>query len=162
MTQPTTKLSRSSSDLTTFGGLTRSELMSRVRSTGNRTTEGRMVRLLRSSRLTGWRRHARLLGKPDFVWRQAKLALFVDGCFWHGHDCGRSLIPKRNASFWREKIRSNKRRDRRVTRQLRSWGWSVIRVWECELVRCPQKCLRRIRAAHHRSINKNAPLGACK
>jgi len=132
---------------TTFGGLTRSQLMRRVRSSGNETTEERMARLLREARLSGWRRHQRLLGKPDFVWPSKKVALFIDGCFWHGHECGRNLVPRTNALSWADKIRANRRRDRRVSRRLRQDGWRVVRVWECRLRRAPIACVQRVRAA---------------
>ena len=130
---------------TTFGGLSRSELMSRVRSSRNITTELTLLTLLRAAKLSGWRRNYPLSGKPDFVFSGAKLAVFVDGCFWHGHGCGRNLTPKRNVAAWREKIRINQRRDRRITRKLRASGWSVVRIWECALARRPEACVRRVR-----------------
>lgn len=120
---------------TSFGGLSRGELMSRVRSTGNETTEIRLAKLLREARLSGWRRHQPLPGRPDFVWTKAKVAVFVDGCFWHGHDCGRNLSPRTNSAAWRNKVDRNKQRDRQVSRRLRREGWSVLRVWECQLGR---------------------------
>jgi DNA mismatch endonuclease (patch repair protein) len=130
---------------TTFGGLRRGELMSRVRSAGNLTTEERLACLLRTAGLAGWRRHQLLPGRPDFVWRKAKVAVFVDGCFWHGHDCGRNLRPRTNAKAWRDKIESNQARDRRVTRVLRKQGWTVVRIWECSLANDPDRCVDRIR-----------------
>jgi DNA mismatch endonuclease, patch repair protein len=132
---------------TTFGGLSRSALMSRVRSKQNATTELKLLSLLRPARLCGWRREFPLLGNPDFVFPKAKLAVFVDGCFWHGHDCGRNLKPARNAALWRHKFSSNKRRDALVTRTLRNEGWRVIRIWECVLARRPESCVRRIQRA---------------
>ncbi len=123
---------------TTFGGLSRSELMARVRSKGNKTTEQRLVVLFRSVGIKGWRRHVSLLGKPDFVWRKVKVAVFVDGCFWHGHDCGRNLTPKSNAEEWSDKISRNKIRDAEVIHQLRAKGWTVVRIWECELKKRPE------------------------
>jgi DNA mismatch endonuclease (patch repair protein) len=129
---------------TTFGGLSRSELMSRVRSTGNRTTEVRLKTLLRQEGLGGWRRHLSLPGKPDFTWPRLRVALFVDGCFWHGHDCGKNISPKTNPEEWRIKISRNKKRDQRVNRDLRNMGWSVIRIWECQLRR-PKNCITRIK-----------------
>src|SRR5215510_3405686 len=108
---------------TTFGGLTRSQLMSRIRSRGNKTTELHAVSLLRAKGITGWRRHAPLVGRPDFVWPKSRVALFVDGCFWHGHDCGRNLRPKTNAALWEQKIAANKARDRQNARELRLKGW---------------------------------------
>ena len=136
---------------TTFGQFSRSELMSRVRSTGNLTTEVRLAQFLKKSRITGWRRHVLLPGKPDFVWRVAKLVVFVDGCFWHGHDCGRNLMPKRHAKLWLEKIEGNRNRDRHLTRVLRRDGWKVIRIWECLLAKYPRRAISRIRSgARHR------------
>lgn len=129
---------------TTFGGLSRSELMSRVRSAGNLSTEIKLATLLRNHRLSGWRRRSSLPGKPDFVWPQAKVAVFVDGCFWHGHNCGRNLRPITNEGYWDYKIQKNIARDKRVTRELRNKGWVVLRIWECRLEKDPERCLRRI------------------
>ncbi len=140
-----------------FGGLSRSALMSRVHSRGNKTTELRMVVLLRRYGLSGWRRHADLPGKPDFVWPRVRVAVFVDGCFWHGHACGRNLTPKTNAEFWEQKLAATRRRDRSVRRRLRRAGWIVVRVWECRLERSPVACVSRIRAA----IEKRARNACC-
>ena len=93
--------------------------------------EVRMAKLLRKHSLNGWRRHYRVPGTPDFCWPGLKLALFVDGCFWHGCACRRA--PKSNQAFWDAKIAENRRRDRRVSRHLRKLGWSVLRVRECLL-----------------------------
>ncbi len=129
---------------TTFAGLSRGELMSRVRSVGNQTTEKKLARLLREAGLSGWRRHQPIIGRPDFVWPKMKVAIFVDGCFWHGHNC-RNLTPKTNAEAWREKIIMTQARDRRANRLLRQQGWKVIRIWECHLTKSPNRCLMRIR-----------------
>lgn len=130
---------------TTFGGLSRGDLMARVHGIGNRTTEQRLVALLKRAGLTGWRRHQLLYGTPDFVWPAAKVAVFVDGCFWHGHSCGRNVTPTTNAKAWQEKIQRNQARDRRVDRALRRDGWTVLRVWECALTKTPERCVARIR-----------------
>ena len=132
---------------TTFGGLSRSALMSRVRSKRNATTELRLLSLLRSARLPGLRRDFPLLGNPDFAFPKLKVAVFVDGCFWHGHGCGRNLSPKRNATLWQQKIDGNQRRDRRNARILRAADWRVIRIWECNLAKHPETCVRRIQRA---------------
>jgi DNA mismatch endonuclease (patch repair protein) len=129
---------------TTFGGLSRSALMSRIRSKRNATTELKLISLLRAAQVCGWRRNFPLLGKPDFVFPKSKLAVFVDGCFWHGHDCGRNLKPKHNAGLWKQKIEGNQRRDQRVNRALRLSGWSVMRIWECDLTQRSEVCIRRI------------------
>lgn len=137
---------------TMFGGLSRSQLMSRVRSTGNKTTEKCLASMLREKGLNGWRRHQSLPGKPDFVWRATKVAVFVDGCFWHGHNCRRNLSPKRNKKAWDNKIKGNRVRDRKVTRQLRQGGWKVVRIWECQLNKSPATCLTRISKAIGRFV----------
>ena len=110
----------------------RSEVMSRIRSRGNRATELRLIALMRAHGITGWRRNAPLFGKPDFVFRAARLAVFVDGCFWHA--CPRhATMPRSNRAFWKAKLTRNAARDREVTRALRKAGWRVLRVWECAL-----------------------------
>lgn len=148
---------------TSFGGLSRSQLMSRVRSKSNQTTELVLALLLRDAGLTGWRRNQRLVGRPDFVWSPRKLAVFVDGCFWHGHDCGKNISPKTNSKAWRDKIRRNKARDLRVASLLRRQGWSVIRIWECQLAKNPDSCLNKIRrffdSGSRRSLRRAASGG---
>lgn len=88
-----------------------------------------------------WRRgfryrlnHPRLPGKPDVVMRKYKTCIFVNGCFWHGHDgCPHYTVPKTNTQFWVEKVRRNKERDQKVIGQLAAMGWHCITIWECEL-----------------------------
>ena len=121
----------------------RSEVMSRIRGKGNKSTELKLLKLFREHGIKGWRRHQPLTGKPDFVFPEQQLAIFVDGCFWHA--CPRCYIkPKQNAKFWREKIGGNIKRDRKVSRLLRAEGWSVCRIWECRLKK-PDSVIRRIR-----------------
>jgi len=108
--------------------------MAAIRSRGNQATELRLIVLMRVNEISGWRRGSRLTGKPDFVFPKLRLAVFVDGCFWHG--CPKhGTKPKNNAKFWREKIARNQARDRLVMRTLRAAGWRVLRVWEHELAR---------------------------
>ena len=112
----------------------RSEVMSRIRGSGNKDTELRLIALFREHGITGWRRNAKVFGKPDFVFRPQRVAVFVDGCFFHG--CPRhATMPRTNRAFWTEKLSRNKARDRKVTRTLRADGWCVLRVWECALTR---------------------------
>jgi DNA mismatch endonuclease, patch repair protein len=112
----------------------RSAIMALIRSTGNASTEQRLVRLLRANGFKGWRRGLPLLGSPDFVWKRERLVLFVDGCFWHG--CPRhGRAPRSRVAYWTAKLARNARRDRKVTRMLRAKGWTVLRVWECRLTR---------------------------
>lgn len=132
-------------EITTFGGLSRSALMSRIHSNGNLSTEIKMMSLLKKESLKGWRRKYKMIGKPDFVWPKEKLILFIDGCFWHGHNCGRSLLPKINAEKWQEKIANNKKRDKRLTKLLKSKGWIVIRFWECHLNKKPDSCIKKLK-----------------
>jgi DNA mismatch endonuclease (patch repair protein) len=123
-------------------GEVRSKNMQAIRAKGNKSTELKMVKLFRENNITGWRRHLPLPGKPDFTFRKEKLTLFVDGCFWHRcPKCFRE--PKTNAEFWKNKIESNVKRDRKVTKELKLAGWSVIRMWECQLKK-PQRFLTRI------------------
>lgn len=171
----------------------RSDVMSRIRSAGNKDTElqpsheatadkaadpgfpGERHHSLRQAflrrqayggqdgRQAGWRRgcslslkgsgfRSQLSGlkagrssrrvRPDFVFHRLRVAVFVDGCFWHG--CPKhSTRPKTNTAFWRKKILTNKARDRRVNRLLKARGWSVARVWEHELRRKDEKKLIR-------------------
>lgn len=76
----------------------------------------------------------RLPGKPDLVLRRYRTCIFVNGCFWHGHEgCRYYTVPKTNTSFWTSKIARNKRRDADIQRRLAAMGWHCITVWECEL-----------------------------
>jgi len=107
----------------------RSAVMARIRGTGNRATELRLIALMRTHGITGWRRGSRLPGRPDFVFGTRRLAVFVDGCFWHG--CPRHYArPKSRRAFWDAKIAANRARDRKVARELRARGWTVLRIWE--------------------------------
>lgn len=78
--------------------------------------------------------HPRLPGKPDIVMRKYRTCIFVNGCFWHGHEgCKYYTVPKTNTEFWVNKVRRNKQRDKRVQRELASMGWHTITIWECDL-----------------------------
>lgn len=110
----------------------RSRNMASIRSRDNKTTERVFLSILRQARISGWRRHLNLPGKPDFAFRCQRLAIFLDGCFWHG--CPRCYrLPVDNRSYWRIKVRRNRRRDRLRSHELRSLGWRVLRVWEHDL-----------------------------
>lgn len=135
-----------------FSKAKRSEVMSRIRSHGNEDTELRLMAVFRAQRITGWRRQIRLRiskggmrnGKgcvrPDFVFRREKLAVFVDGCFWHG--CPEHFRrPTGNRKFWDAKIARNIERDAVVTKALRKAGWRVLRLWEHELAKKREKRL---------------------
>ncbi len=110
----------------------RSEIMRAVTPKGNKTTEIKLICLFKQNAITGWQRHYPIFGKPDFVFKNKKIAIFIDGCFWHGHNC-RNTKPKDNAEYWRKKIIKNKERDWTVTKTLAEKKWKVVRLWECEL-----------------------------
>jgi DNA mismatch endonuclease (patch repair protein) len=120
----------------------RSAVMARIRGHGNKDTELALIKLFRKHHITGWRRNQKVFGKPDFLFRRNRLALFVDGCFWHG--CPKHCrTPSGNRLFWKKKFVANKARDRRVNRKLRGIGWRVVRIWEHELKRKNEACLLR-------------------
>ena len=114
-----------------FSKTRRSQIMSRIRSEGNKATELVLIRVFRKHSISGWRRGSNIFGRPDFVFPRFRLAVFVDGCFWH--DCPRhGSRPASNAQFWRQKIRKNKERDQLVNRTLKKQGWLVMRIWQHE------------------------------
>ena len=124
----------------TFSGQKRSWIMAQVKSGGNRSTETRLVAVLREHGITGWRRKYPLYGKPDFVFPRNRVAVFVDGCFWHGHP-RKCRMPQANRAYWERKIARNVARDRHVTRTLREKGWKVLRIWE-DTIRDPSTLVR--------------------
>jgi DNA mismatch endonuclease (patch repair protein) len=130
-----------------FSKAKRSEVMSLIRSRGNKATEMAFMKLLRYHKISGWRRHipvrlnqtgtadggrGRPFVKPDFVFRGPRVAVFIDGCFWHGCRV-HGTKPAGNAEFWREKLAVNRARDRFVTKMLRRQRWTVLRLWEHQL-----------------------------
>ncbi len=122
----------------------RSQVMAAIRSKGNKNTELKMAHILRTHGITGWRRHQALPGRPDFTFRRERLALFIDGCFWHG--CrSHCRMPKTSREYWDPKIARNKRRDREVNALLRVKGWRVHRIWEHAL-QTPRRVVSRLRA----------------
>lgn len=132
----------------------RSYAMSRVRSRGNKSTELRLARLLRERCISGWRRHESLPGRPDFAFRRERVAIFVDGCFWHR--CPRCFrMPSTNIDYWEAKTARNVERDRRTTRELKQGGWVVVRIWEHSLDR-PNVVASRIQKALMRARGASA------
>lgn len=112
----------------------RSENMRRIRSKDT-APELAVRRLCRKLGFTGYRIHRKdLPGKPDLAWIGRKIAIFVHGCFWHGHDCAEGTRkPKSNRSYWIPKIRRNQQRDHEHVTALHQAGWKVLVVWECEI-----------------------------
>ena len=110
----------------------RSRNMSRIRSTDNKPEE--IVRKFLFSQGFRYRKNDKKLpGKLDIVLPKYRTVIFVNGCFWHKHDCPRFVWPSSNQDYWRPKILGNVERDKKNAEQLRSQGWNVIVVWECEL-----------------------------
>ncbi|MFC0130845.1 very short patch repair endonuclease [Ralstonia solanacearum] len=124
----------------------RSARMGRIRQSGTNIE----LRLRHALWATGLRYRinvaARLPGKPDIVFVSAKVAIFVDGCFWHGCPT-HGTKPASNAAFWEEKIRRNQQRDRQVDCALSAAGWYVVRLWEHEVKKDLAACVNRIREA---------------
>lgn len=116
----------------TFTKEKRSQIMRQVKSSRNKSTEIKLIDFFKRQSIKGWRRNYKIFGKPDFVFLKTKTAIFVDGCFWHGHNC-RNTKPKDNKEYWDNKINKNIQRDKQVTETLIKKGWFVIRLWECEL-----------------------------
>lgn len=121
---------------------TRSCIMASIRSQDNKSTELLFLRALRANRITGWRRRFPLCGNPDFVFTTQRVAVFVDGCFWHG--CRwHCRMPKTRLDYWQPKIAHNKRRDILVARLLKSKGWRIHRIWEHSLHK-PDEVIKRL------------------
>lgn len=110
----------------------RSWIMGQVKSRGGKSTELKIIQILREKKLKGWRRNFELPGRPDFVYPKLRIVIFVDGCFWHGckNHC---RLPSSNREYWIAKIERNKARDKEISKQLKLLGWEVIRIWEHEI-----------------------------
>lgn len=121
----------------------RSALMAKIRSSGTRF-ELSFIHLLKRSTRSSFSVNVRtLVGKPDIVFRRCRVCVFLDSDFWHGWQFPRWQHRLKN-DWWREKIRNNRKRDRRVTRLLRSDGWRVIRIWERDIVRNPASVITEV------------------
>lgn len=110
----------------------RSAIMRAVKSRG--TAPELAVRAVARTIAPGYRLNRRdIPGKPDLAWIGRKRALFVHGCFWHGHDCGRGArVPKHNRDYWVAKVARNRARDAANRAALESLGWRAATIWECE------------------------------
>lgn len=118
--------------------------MAAVRGKGNKTTELRLQMAMVRAGIGGWSsQRTDLPGKPDFYFPSAKLAVFVDGCFWHGcTKCGH--IPRNNGAFWKAKIERNRTRHRKVGRLLNKRGIQTMRFWEHQLRQHLDRCVSRV------------------
>lgn len=125
----------------------RSQIMRAVKSRDTKSTEKTLLNLFKENGVTGWRRTYDVKGHPDFVFLKQRVAIFVDGCFWHGHDC-RNTRPSDNAEYWQKKRERNIRHDKEVTKIFEKRGWTVLRIWECELQKNHrEKTLKKILSA---------------
>lgn len=168
----------------------RSEVMSQIRARGNKETEVALAKLMRRHGITGWRRQiilrvegreSRITIRTDFIFPKQRVAVFVDGCFWHG--CPKHSSPARwlrkssmrertevrnqetgarrtGKLFWAQKLAANMARDRFVNRTLRRQGWRVLRIWEHELTNSAQQCIEKLestlgRKTHHRQMSSS-------
>lgn len=112
----------------------RSNVMRQIKSKKNKSTEIRLIEIFKKNNVTGWKRNYPVRGHPDFVFLKCRIAVFVDGCFWHGHDC-RNTRPETNKEFWQKKRERNIKHDQEITELFEKRGWTVVRIWECELKR---------------------------
>lgn len=110
----------------------RSDIMQKVHSKNNKSTELKLIQIFKENGIKGWKRNYSVKGHPDFVFPDKKVAVFVDGCFWHGHDC-RNTRPSDNAEYWEKKRARNIRHDKEITAIFERRSWTVLRIWECEL-----------------------------
>ena len=143
-----------------FKKAVRSRIMRAVRVTETEP-ENRLADALRQSGLRFQRNDRRVPGRPDICFRRSRLAVFVDGDFWHGRAWfDRGEAPATNAAFWIRKFEINHRRDRTVDRQLRASGWSVLRLWGSEIRKTPDEAVKQIRARLRRLAREHRPRGA--
>ena len=119
--------------------------MAQVRSRRNRSTEWRLRASLIRAGIRGWALNAAdIQGKPDFAFRDERLLLFVDGCYWHGcPKCYRR--PSSNTEYWDRKVARNRARDKQTSARLRRSGWRVLRIWEHQL-RAMEAIVQRIKS----------------
>ncbi len=132
----------------------RHKAMRAVKSKGTKP-ERQLFSMLAGMGLNGWRKHADdVTGKPDVVFEKEKIAIFVDGCFWHGcPHCKRLLKPQTNRDYWEQKIKRNVERAQKYNQQLAGQGWKVMRIWEHEIrdANCRQKLRVELRQNLRRS-----------
>ena len=130
----------------TFSRKKRSLIMSKIRGKGT-SVEKALEIILGDLGLNPEHHVSSLPGTPDFVLPTQKVAIFANGCFWHGHrGCRRATLPSTNRSFWKKKIATNRRRDQRQNRLLRSKGWKVLTFWTCQRVTHAEVASRLCRA----------------
>ena len=135
-----------------FDSSKRSQIMSHVKSK-NTNPEMQLRSLLHRAGYRFRLNRKDLPGTPDIVLPKYKTAIFVNGCFWHGHSCNRGHLPQTNYDFWAKKINGNVERDKQVSHELEELGWHVFIVWECELKKSNQASLLSSISDYLASIN---------
>lgn len=114
--------------------------MRKVRATGNKSTELRFRASLAGSGIKGWTIQPKMIFSPDFIFENARVAIFIDGCFWHGCPICRKM-PSSNQEYWSTKIKKNVERDKKATNELTVKGWTVLRFWEHEIKISLSNCI---------------------
>ncbi len=118
----------------------RSEMMRAVKGQGNKSTELKFCAAVENAGMLGWTTHEKMVGNPDLFFSMYNIAVFLDGCFWHGcPNCGH--VPKNNHGYWKKKLERNAERDIKNTLILKEKGYLVIRFWECELNKNINACM---------------------
>lgn len=124
---------------------TRSGIMRKVRSTGNKSTEWRFRAKMMQAGLRGWKVRPKMKFSPDFVFENQRIVVFIDGCFWHACPvCDK--MPASNTEYWKRKFQRNIERDKKATKELFEQGWSVLRFWEHEIRSDLDNCLSKLRS----------------
>ena len=127
-----------------FSKKKRSEVMSLIRS--KNTKPELYVRSFLHKKGYRFRLHQKNLpGSPDLVLKKHGVVIYVNGCFWHHHNCGKYKIPKTNRKFWLNKFKNNKKRDRLNTLKLRKLGWKVYKIWECKVNKQTQSLVKNLK-----------------
>ena len=120
----------------------RSYNMTRIKSK-NTGPELVLRKLLSKNKVRGYRIHSKIFGKPDLVFTKNRLVVFIDGCFWH--KCPLCFVkPASRVEFWKEKITGNLKRDKEVNKFLLKNNWKVLRIWEHELKKNPEKAYQKV------------------
>ena len=131
----------------------RSKCMSRIRSTDTKV-EVFFRKFIWNKNLRGYRLKSKIKGKPDLYFPVARLAVFIDGCFWH--KCPKCFVrPKSRTDYWNEKISYNVSRDKKTNKLLRKERISVLRFWEHEIRENPDKCFNKLKIAYEKEIQNN-------
>ncbi len=131
-----------------FDKKTRSRIMGKIRSK-NTSVEILLRKLLNENGLRGYRLHYKIIGKPDVAYVSKKIAIFIDGDFWHGYNW-KKLGKKPPKNYWQTKIKRNMLRDISYTKELKNQGWKVLRFWEHDVLKNPDRCIRKIAVARSR------------